>query len=157
MEAKNGAVKLEGLEHLSEVVGKARNGAVKLLNCCAQIVAVEAHNGAVHLEGCTGGGVRIQNRNGAVRLENCDFQQLLDLSSQNGPVQAREVGPAACIRMDNKNGAVTAVIRGREDDYRIDTHTINGRCVPASCRRPQATKTLYAHTINGRVDVSFHQ
>ena len=175
IEVKNGAIRLEGMKHLAQVgcnahngavraagcaacalAIEARNGAVKLTACEAQALAVQAYNGAVCLEACTGGSVKVQGRNGAVRLTDCDFAQLLELGNQNGAMQVQGAGPADCIRLSNKNGSVTAGVNGKEDDYSIDIHTVNGRCTPPACVRPRAGKTLYAHTVNGKVDIRFH-
>lgn len=94
-------------------------------------------------------------RNGAVRLAGCRFARLLELGSQNGAIQVQESGPADCIRLLNKNGSITAEILDKEEAYSIDTHTANGRCTPPTCLRPNAGKTLYAHTVNGRVTIAF--
>ena len=166
IEVKNGAIRLEGMKHLAQVgcnahngavraagcaacalAIEARNGAVKLTACEAQALAVQAYNGAVCLEACTGGSVKVQGRNGAVRLTDCDFAQLLELGNQNGAMQVQGAGPADCIRLSNKNGSVTAGVNGKEDDYSIDIHTVNGRCTPPACVRP---------TVNGKVDIRFH-
>ena len=85
----------------------------------------------------------------------CRFARLLELGSQNGAIQVQESGPADCIRLLNKNGSITAEILDKEEAYSIDTHTANGRCTPPTCLRPNAGKTLYAHTVNGRVTIAF--
>ena len=174
VETKNGAIRLEEMKQLAQVGCHARNGAVRMAGCCVQALAIEARNGAVkledcetgslavqafngavHLQRCAGGSAKVQGHNGAVRLAGCQFARLLELGSQNGAIQVQESGPADCIRLLNKNGSITAEILDKEEAYSIDTHTANGRCTPPTCLRPNAGKTLYAHTVNGRVTIAF--
>lgn len=132
--ASNGTAVLESIEAEEHMRVQTSNGAAKAARCCADLID-------------------LNSLNGAVRAEDCTCHELA-LHTTNGGAQAIRA-KADKVRLESRNGALMAELYGALEEYNVDARTVNGKNNLTSVFDPERTKTLFAHTTNGRIDVQF--
>lgn len=126
-------------------IPKSFSGLLKLKTSNASI-------NAANLTGLTKG--EFVSNNGRIKVENVRSEEL-NLQTQNGMVVGKNL-ISDKINMETCNGSVVGTIIGNQNDYGIESRTINGSNNLADCTNaPGRPKHLTAKTANGRIQIEF--
>lgn len=168
----NGSVSLSGME-LSAAKITTSNSSIKITDCNITSLSAETKNGEVRLSGVTADTAEVNSSNGYVEIAATSCKTLLTAKTSNGMVKADNVSAASValktsngaievwklqsdrIELKTSNGAIFGMIVGAEEDFSIDAATSLGACNLTS--REGGSKSLYAHTSCGAINVTFGQ
>jgi DUF4097 and DUF4098 domain-containing protein YvlB len=129
------------------------NGAVRLRHVSAgEKISARTTNGKISLDGVQSPEAALQTTNSAVHLSEVSVSGRLLAESTNGRISVDDI-ESPDISLTTTNSGISGTIRGREEDYTVSAHTANA--ANNLQNRTGGSKKLSAHTINGRISVSF--
>lgn len=153
LKSSNAAVKINDI--LIRKVGEVEtsNGKIVLIGCSGGDFVGQSNNAKIHVENCDMKKIDVRTTNGTVSVENSKQDQLV-CKTTNGRVCVENI-VADDITLRSTNGSIAGEIVGAQNDYNIDSHTINGSCRPSKQINVNSTKKLSVRTTNGSVNISF--
>lgn len=131
----NGTINLEGVKAAGDMTVTGTNGDT-------QIRGLEAQ-----------GAVFLKRTNGAIEAKDI-AAQLLETHNVNGNTGVHAVAVKESIILSSTNGKIIGGLSGVMSDYRITSHTVNGKNNLPS-QTDSGHKQLKVTTTNGKIDISF--
>jgi hypothetical protein len=152
MATTNGSISASDMNLAEGFNARTSNGRVALDNIAAISADVRSSNGRVNAENLhIAGQCRVGTSNGAVEAVDIAAEGI-GISTTNGAIKVRGLN-ADAIKLTTTNGAVSGSIMGSKDDYRITSHTANGKNRLGNT--DSGDRTLDVTTGNASIDISF--
>lgn len=131
------------------------NGAIDLANVkAAGGLSATGTNGATQISGIEAlGEVVLKRTNGSIDVRDTTAKTL-ETHNTNGNTSLSAVAAKESILLSSTNGKITGEVSGQMSDYRITSHTVNGKNNLPS-HSDSGDRILKVTTTNGRIDISF--
>lgn len=169
----NGSVKVSGLAALCQVDAQTSNCRIEIQDTVCKALEMRSSNARLVMQNVSakqnisavtsnsrieavrtvsGGGMTLKTSNGRLVLSEAAARQRLEAVTSNGHIQADRIAGGA-VTLKSSNGSIRGSLRGRQQDYAIDSGTSNGS---NSLPKSQAgTYPLSVHTSNGSIHIDF--
>lgn len=133
LNTQNGAISAENLKKLTE------------FSC-------DDSNSAIRVSGCTVKSLQVQSTNAAISFSKVSASEKLSATTENAVISLDGIS-APEIALKTTNAMISGMILGREEDYSIDSHTVNG--VNNLKSRAGGPKRLTVKTVNAVINIRF--
>ena len=169
--ARTSNAKIEIEAEISEILLRTSNAGIDINSVRADKLRAVTSNGKINAVkiGCSS--AELVTSNGKIYAEDARADELLKLSSSNGPINVYNIVTskfsaatsnsginvdsieADDISLATSNGNITGTLPGKQADYAITSRTVNGKNkLPDGT---EGTKKLSVRTSNGKITIDF--
>ena len=92
--------------------------------------------------------------NGRISLDDIKAKEI-EASTLNGRISFTSLEASESLGFDTVNGEITGSIVGKQEDFKISTDTVIGKCNLKN--KEYGIKKLSAGTVNGRIEIEFKE
>ncbi|MDD5952908.1 MAG: DUF4097 family beta strand repeat-containing protein [Oscillospiraceae bacterium] len=153
-ETSNSKIEMRYVAVSSDVHLKTTNGALHVENANVQgLLEGETSNGKLSVRSVEAKNCSLETANASLTLEDLNVSQALTAKTSNGSLSLQHLAGEEIV-LRSSNGKISGTIAGKQEDYRIESHTSNAtNSLPEN--KATGTKLLKAETSNGDINVTF--
>lgn len=117
-------------------------------------VLCRSSNSKVCVDTVTCAAAEFISSNSKVEVKNTDTDGVLGVTTSNGKIVVNAVSGGE-IRLKTINGKIEGSIKGRQEQYKITCHTVNGKCNVPNQIVQGPCRSIAAKTVNGNIELTF--
>ena len=149
----NGGLSVEQVKCITLDAHTSNGGLAANTTETKKSLSLSTTNGSVSATNCSAKeNFSLHTTNGGIAVNNCTAGQDMTIHTTNGGLAFAGLD-AASLTLRTSNSRINGSVKGPQDQWKIDSHTTNGRNNLPSCQ--DGAKPLNVHTTNGNIHVTF--
>lgn len=155
LNGSNGRVRVEGVALHAGITVRTSNGRIIVNDVACDFADLQTSNARVTVDDLkTRADIRLKSTNGRLEVRNAVAFGRVDLTTSNGAINVEEISTDH-MKLKTSNGSVSGTIKGRIEDYAINSSTCNGHNnLPTGT---EGAKSLEVSTNNGSIRMQFSE